>query len=540
MKKKIMIIVFIIYIAVLLKITIFRSGFGTYELMQNGKINAIPIINLIKVLKNNPLFFIYIFVGNIIWFIPLGFFLRKLTKLKTIYIVMLGVLLSLIIEMSQYVFGVGESELDDLILNTIGTWLGVAVGKLTGRLNPKSKQYLLSNIHIVFAVVLIVMTVMNFAVKAFGYSYVPVSYIAHFILIGVLFGVYTVVSCVFAKIQSAKSRKMGALSIMMLFLYFVSAVYITETNQMYVTNGSFPCCALFCVMYFAWVIIFFSCVKNKKYRMVVYGLSLLFSILMSFVLFITFIFGGFGVAERLGDYVYSPDGKYCTWAELYDEGALGGSESVYLRQTTGDVNLGIGRLKTVDMRIDYNPNYNPEYYSIEWQDNETLLINGEAYDVDILSSGSNKDIKSYAAKGYISHMLGVNIRKGTVITYTDNHGGFHGDGMTFAAISFSDETVSTKISENRYWNALPLTENLTALAYGITTENSHRGPYLRDENEEAVIPEIQNGYYYFLDRHSESTDRHDDSEVFNRYSYNFILAIYDADTNILYYTKFDT
>ncbi|MCH5211872.1 MAG: VanZ family protein [Oscillospiraceae bacterium] len=125
-----MAVAFIIYIAVLFKITIFRNGFGTYELMENGKINAVPIINLISVFKSNPLFFIYVFVGNIIWFIPLGFFLHKLTNLKTIHIVMIGLLLSLVIETTQYVFGVGESELDDLILNTIGTSLGVVTGKL--------------------------------------------------------------------------------------------------------------------------------------------------------------------------------------------------------------------------------------------------------------------------------------------------------------------------------------------------------------------------------------------------------------------------
>lgn len=130
MIKKFMAVAFIIYIAVLFKITIFRNGFGTYELMENGKINAVPIINLISVFKSNPLFFIYVFVGNIIWFIPLGFFLHKLTNLKTIHIVMIGLLLSLVIETTQYVFGVGESELDDLILNTIGTSLGVVTGKL--------------------------------------------------------------------------------------------------------------------------------------------------------------------------------------------------------------------------------------------------------------------------------------------------------------------------------------------------------------------------------------------------------------------------
>lgn len=35
-------------------------------------------------------------------------------------------------------------------------------------------------------------------------------------------------------------------------------------------------------------------------------------------------------------------------------------------------------------------------------------------------------------------------------------------------------------------------------------------------------------------------DRHSDSEIFNRYSYNFTLALYDEDNNKFYYYEFDT
>ena len=38
-----------------------------------------------------------------------------------------GFLFSLLIEMLQYVFGTGFSELDDLILNTFGVWIGAVL-----------------------------------------------------------------------------------------------------------------------------------------------------------------------------------------------------------------------------------------------------------------------------------------------------------------------------------------------------------------------------------------------------------------------------
>ena len=44
----------------------------------------------------------------------------------------------------------------------------------------------------------------------------------------------------------------------------------------------------------------------------------------------------------------------------------------------------------------------------------------------------------------------------------------------------------------------------------------------------------------FEDRHSEANDAYDDSGLFSRASYNFSLAVYDRDTNRLYYFEFDT
>jgi len=55
-----------------------------------------------------------------------------------------------------------------------------------------------------------------------------------------------------------------------------------------------------------------------------------------------------------------------------------------------------------------------------------------------------------------------------------------------------------------------------------------------------AIPEVDNGYYYFRDRHYQSTDPTDDSGVLGRASYNFTIAIYDTDSKILYYMELDT
>ena len=62
----------------------------------------------------------------------------------------------------------------------------------------------------------------------------------------------------------------------------------------------------------------------------------------------------------------------------------------------------------------------------------------------------------------------------------------------------------------------------------------------KSAQEKYNIPEIKDGYYYFLDRHQESTDEKDSSKINERASYNFTLALYDNETKKIYYYELDT
>lgn len=115
--------------------------------------------------------------------------------------------------------------------------------------------------------------------------------------------------------------------------------------------------------------------------------------------------------------------------------------------------------------------------------------------------------------------------------------------MTFIVLSFDEEEaggLKAQMEGRQGWHPLPLSENAGILVYGYDTEEMQTGPYLCDEQGQGVIPQIQNGYYYFYDRQSESTDAYDDTDVFDRGSYNFTLAVYDSDMDMLYYVEFDT
>ena len=132
----------------------------------------------------------------------------------------------------------------------------------------------------------------------------------------------------------------------------------------------------------------------------------------------------------------------------------------------------------------------------------------------------------------VSESLGIDVSRGTVDFSYDDHSGFHGDGTMYAVLSFPDDTLEDMISAPGGWYALPLTENLQTLIYGNWTETKVIGPFVG-----VAVPAVEQGWWYFYDRQGET---HDDSEVLNRGSFNYTVAIYDADQNQLIYIEYDT
>lgn len=118
------------YLILLFKITVFRPGFSVQQLFQNGTVNLELFTDYWNLLANRQYFrWTYLFVGNLIWFVPFGFFVPFLDVPRASFrkTALVGFLLSLLIETAQFVFGTGISELDDLILNTAGVLLGYAL-----------------------------------------------------------------------------------------------------------------------------------------------------------------------------------------------------------------------------------------------------------------------------------------------------------------------------------------------------------------------------------------------------------------------------
>ena len=95
--------------------------------------NIIPFRTIANYIRNlnvsNIIPFAVNIIGNIAVFIPFGIIMQIIVpgqkRNKTIFVISFGaLLLSLSIELIQYIMSVGVLDVDDLILNTLGALIG--------------------------------------------------------------------------------------------------------------------------------------------------------------------------------------------------------------------------------------------------------------------------------------------------------------------------------------------------------------------------------------------------------------------------------
>ncbi len=131
--------VFICYILMLVKI-LFLSRASLFELFDSERtlfrsVNLIPFNSISEYISggtaNLKAFAFSNVIGNIIIFIPLGVYILLFKSDKRMYPTLFFIfIVSLFVEMIQWLFGIGVSDIDDIILNCFGGWLGVILYKL--------------------------------------------------------------------------------------------------------------------------------------------------------------------------------------------------------------------------------------------------------------------------------------------------------------------------------------------------------------------------------------------------------------------------
>lgn len=123
-KSKLTYILFGIYCILLVWIIIFKLSVSITQvemLLGPRSINFIPFYY-----KNETGFHYKEVIMNVIIFIPLGLYLKMLdinSKKAAIF----GLSFSFVLEFCQFIFSIGASDITDILTNTFGTAMGVAL-----------------------------------------------------------------------------------------------------------------------------------------------------------------------------------------------------------------------------------------------------------------------------------------------------------------------------------------------------------------------------------------------------------------------------
>ncbi|WP_078554211.1 VanZ family protein [Bacillus alkalicellulosilyticus] len=130
--KRFATVIFIIYILSVLYVTLLAWNYGA-SLGAAGpggrNYNLIPFRSIyrISVFSKDIMDPIRILIGNIVLFVPFGLLLplasKKLSQ-SIVKVSLLAMVFSITIEASQFLFTYRVSNIDDVILNTVGAWIG--------------------------------------------------------------------------------------------------------------------------------------------------------------------------------------------------------------------------------------------------------------------------------------------------------------------------------------------------------------------------------------------------------------------------------
>ena len=120
-------LVTIAYIAALVQITVLRGGVDWTRVAEGGRSmpQLIPFRTTLRLLQESSTWnFVYNTLGNLLWFVPLGVLIGGGRPGKAL---LLGAGLSASIELSQFLLMTGLTDVDDVIINALGSLLGCFV-----------------------------------------------------------------------------------------------------------------------------------------------------------------------------------------------------------------------------------------------------------------------------------------------------------------------------------------------------------------------------------------------------------------------------
>lgn len=148
--KKLSIGLFSFYCVALTWIILFKFSFSLEELPHLRNINLIPFTE--SVIVNGKIDFSEIF-QNLFAFIPFGVLISTILEKKSFLTKLLpAFLVSLIFESLQFLFSLGASDITDVITNTLGGLIGIAIFVALKNVFKRNYKTIINTVSLIFAI----------------------------------------------------------------------------------------------------------------------------------------------------------------------------------------------------------------------------------------------------------------------------------------------------------------------------------------------------------------------------------------------------
>lgn len=155
--------VFGVYIFILLVFLFFKVS-------SLQAVNLIPFHSITDYLFNDGTLSLSNVLGNIVLFIPLGIYLTLFNRNKKIVINTLWIILiSVAVEILQYVMKVGVTDIDDVILNGLGGFLGIIIFKILSRIFKRNARCAIEIISLIVGLAFLILMIC-LSLDVFGFK----------------------------------------------------------------------------------------------------------------------------------------------------------------------------------------------------------------------------------------------------------------------------------------------------------------------------------------------------------------------------------
>ncbi len=172
--RKLILSLFLIAYTILLLKALFFKYISPFEFFDADRlmirnVNLVPFDSVYRYYRSFDMIALMNVIGNIVIFIPMPIFLQvyinKISFRNCIYITFLT---SIAVEVIQYVFSLGITDIDDIMLNTLGGIIGVLIYGLLLKIF-KNKHKVNAVIILLFKIT-IILSILYFAyLMAMGY-----------------------------------------------------------------------------------------------------------------------------------------------------------------------------------------------------------------------------------------------------------------------------------------------------------------------------------------------------------------------------------